>query len=501
PIIGRDGLRPRLQQLRDQYTAADIHTVAVRGDRLALLWIRYSDDSGNLSELYQVVETTDDDQIRYGCRFDAEDFDAAYGELNRRYFEGEGAPFAVNRNTIIEFFAAMDRLDVEAARTVSTPDFNLTAPPSTLTPQKRDLDELFGWVAERAQQVAAVKNFGSMIRWITPDIAVACGDVTAVGFDGERYHWARPYVMEFRGGLLSAMHEFPDAAAALADATQRAAVTDGRLAVRNRVSAASESFSRAMAAHNLEAAINHFAEGWVMDDHRRLGGDPIRGKGQVRVALTRILKQYSHFESHALAVRGDRVELARSQWHDDAGNVSENLHVNEVDDDGLLISDARFDIDDFLGAYAEMERRYYSGEGAAFAALEPLATRYVIEVNRGNLDVVFGELSAPDLYVVNHSRSGFPDRSGAELRESLAELREMLSTMRYWFSAVHWVSPNLALNRMEREGIGRDGERYAWTRILLNRIRNGRIDAIWEFDPDDLSSAFACADEQLRALS
>jgi hypothetical protein len=76
----------------------------------------------------------------------------------------------------------------------------------------------------------------------------------------------------------------------------------------------------------------------------------------------------------------------------------------------------------------------------------------------------------------------------------------MLSATRWWSSAVHWVSPNLVLNRMEREGIGRDGERYVWTRILLNRIRDNRIEAIWTFDLDDLASAFSCAEEQLRTL-
>ncbi|MGV1005475.1 MAG: adenylate/guanylate cyclase domain-containing protein [Candidatus Nanopelagicales bacterium] len=500
PIIGRDGLRPRLQQLRDQYTAADIQTVAVRGDCLALLWIRYSDDSGNLSELYQVVETDDDSQIRYGCRFDAEDFDAAYRELEDRYFAGEGRPFVAQGTATDRFFEALDRLDVESARQQCTPDFTWFSPASSLTAPERSLDEFFDWVTERARQVSSVRNYGAVIRWITPDVILTLGNVTAVKHDGAKYTWSRPYVGEFRNGLMVSMREFTDEATALAYATERAAMTDDRLAVRNRVSAASESLTRAMAEHNLDSAVAHFAEGWVADEHRRLGGDPIRGKGQVRVALTRILKQYSHFESTALAVRGDRVELVRSQWHDDAGNVSEHLHVYEVDDAGLLIGESRFDIDDFLGAYAEMERRYYAGEGAAFAALEPLAIRYFVEVNRGNLDVVFGELSAPDLHVVNRSRSGFPDRSGPEVQESLAELHNMLSATRWWYSAVHWVSPNLVLNRMEREGIGRDGERYAWTRILLNRIRDNRIDAIWEFDPDDLSSAFACADEQLRAL-
>ena len=56
-----------------------------------------------------------------------------------------------------------------------------------------------------------------------------------------------------------------------------------------------------------------------------------------------------------------------SRWSDDAGNETTHLHVQEVDDDGLLVYEGRFDEDDFEGAYRELEHRYYAGEGAAFA--------------------------------------------------------------------------------------------------------------------------------------
>ena len=39
----------------------------------------------------------------------------------------------------------------------------------------------------------------------------------------------------------------------------------------------------------------------------------------------------------------------------------------EVDDDGRIAYEGRFDEDDFEDAYRELDRRYYAGEGAAFA--------------------------------------------------------------------------------------------------------------------------------------
>ena len=85
----------------------------------------------------------------------------------------------------------------------------------------------------------------------------------------------------------------------------------------------------------------------------------------MRAAIERIFEQYNHFEFRVLAVRGERLNLHWSRWSDDDGNETTTLYVNETDDDGRVFYHARFDEDDFEGAYRELERRYYAGEGAA----------------------------------------------------------------------------------------------------------------------------------------
>ncbi len=57
----------------------------------------------------------------------------------------------------------------------------------------------------------------------------------------------------------------------------------------------------------------------------------------------------------------------------------------------------RFDEDDFDSAYRELDRRYYAGDGAAFAEAGGLITDYMIAHNQGDLDRLFGELTAPDM--------------------------------------------------------------------------------------------------------
>ena len=101
-----------------------------------------------------------------------------------------------------------------------------------------------------------------------------------------------------------------------------------------------------------------------------------------------------------MAVRGERLALAWSRWSDDAGNETTYLHVFEIGDDGRIAYEGRFDEDDFEGAYRELDRRYYAGEGAAFAeAGDACRPNCVIALNRGDLDRVFGEFAAPDLRI------------------------------------------------------------------------------------------------------
>ena len=114
---------------------------------------------GTRRPIFHVFEIGDDGQITYAGRFDEDDFDGAYRELERRYYAGEGAAFAQNGRALVDFIEAMDALDTEAARRLSLPEFRWLAPPSTLTGEDRSVDDVFRWLEERAHQVSSVKNW------------------------------------------------------------------------------------------------------------------------------------------------------------------------------------------------------------------------------------------------------------------------------------------------------------------------------------------------------
>ncbi len=86
--------------------------------------------------------------------------------------------------------------------------------------------------------------------------------------------------------------------------------------------------------------------------------------------------------------------------------------------------EGRFDEDDFEGAYRELDRRYYAGEGAAFAEAGVGDDRID---HRPEPAVISTGCSASSLPPTCASRTDrarpFRDRSAAELRASFEELQ------------------------------------------------------------------------------
>ncbi len=340
-----------------------------------------------------------------------------------------------------------------------------------------------------------MRTWFSALCWLSPHCVVGCHERESIGLDGGRYEWTRIYVGEFRDGILTSVCDF-DAefeAQAFAYAEELMRTSGSRLAVTNEASQLGSKIVRLMQSGDLDAVASSYSDQIVYDDRRRLSGDPIVGLDGVRKAFERLREQYSRFEVHTLAVRGQRLQLAGYRWSDEAGNQSSGLAVIEIGDNGRIVGDCRFDEDDFEGAYGELERRYYAGEGAA-AARSGLGTAdLVAAMNRADFDTMFADYIWPDLRIENRSRSAFPDRSAAELRASFIELHKMVGSVRSWFSSIRWLSSDIFVGHLYREGVGHDGERFSWDRILVGVAREGRVAMLCEFDDQDEDAAFAYA--------
>jgi hypothetical protein len=335
------------------------------------------------------------------------------------------------------------------------------------------------------------------VRWLAPTLCVARHEREAVGRANERYAWTRILVAGYRDGRVTSLCTFDSDAepAAFAYAEERLRTATGQLAVSNRASEIAASTTGSMRVRDGLAASAAFSEGCQYDDRRKLSGESVVGTAGLLRALGSAFEQFTEFELHPVAVRGERLALSWSRWSDDAGNEAISYYVFELGDDARISYAGRFDEDDFEGAYQELERRHYVGEGVWCAESGSVLSEILIAMNRNEFDRMFAELVAPDFHVDNRVRTAFPKRSAEELRASFDDLGDMVSSVRTWLSAIRWPTSSRFVARMDREAVGPDGERYEWSRLVAGECRAGRLASLCEFELDDAEHAFAYAEQ------
>ncbi|ORB68822.1 nuclear transport factor 2 family protein [Mycolicibacterium tusciae] len=501
PIVGLGAIRQTLERISEQYTRFDFRVVAVRGEHSHLMWERRSDDDGNETTNLYVTETADDGRVRFHARFDEDDFESAYRELDRRFFSGEGAAFAEAGVTVIEWTLAVNRGDFDKMfDELTAGDFILENRSRSAFPN-RSAREYRATLEELAAMVVSTRAWTSVMFWVSPNWCVARCERDALGQPGEHYTWHFLIAFEFRDGRVQSMCEFEldDEDGAISYAQERIRASASRLRVSNRASEIAHFASQALQAHDVDALRVDPSDHFVYDDRRRISGDPIAGAADLHAATERILESYPHAEWRTMAVRGERLEMHWSRLWDGDGNEAITLNVMEFDDLGRIEYFGRFEEDDFEGAYRELERRYYAGEGSAFAEGADAATMAPILLNRNEFDRFITEFCTSDLHVENRSRSAIPDRSAMELIASFNDLQALTSSVQTWISVCRWMSSSVSVVRLEREAVGQDGEDYAWTRILVSEFRAGRFASLCEFEIEDEEAAFAYAEERIRA--
>ena len=493
PIVGIDQLREAARRNFAQYPHVEWRPLAVRGETLDLSWARWWDDAGNEATTLHLYQVGDDDLIEYHGRFDEDDFEGAYRELEKRYYEGEGAPFAQNGKGTCAWLEAMWRRDVEAARRVAWPHFRWLASPSALKPAARTVDEFFDWQNERAQQLSSIRVWAATMRWVAPDCNICLSEVRGAGADGEEYRWSRICVGYHRDGLALSVREFDveDEDAAFAYADSLVARRKSRLVVYNTAKRFADKVFDAMRAGDASAATEFRSKDLVYNDRRRFAGALIADKGHLGAATAIALAQYNHFENRTLAVRGERLWLGWSRWSDDTGNEATHLHVAELGEDGLSAYESFFDEDDFWSAYRELESRYYAGEAAAFATSGFATAGWVEAIGRRDIEAA-RRLSQPDFrWLAPPTALKACERSVDDMFEWMDERGRQVASQRHWVPVLHWLSPNCAVGLGEIEAVGTDGEEYSWSFIYVGECREGLLATAREFDDEEQAFAYA----------
>ena len=296
----------------------------------------------------------------------------------------------------------LDRLDVEAARRLAQPEFRWLAPPSALKVERavrRRILPLAGGARAASVVAAALES--------PPCVGCHRTACLSLGYCHEPSGWTARTTnghgstsCEFRDGLFASVREFE----------HRRRGRGVRLRRHSRRGAVQSAGGHEPGQRERRGVVARDAGPRRRRAHRQLRGSvrvrrsasterrPDRRPGREcgrRSSGSSSSTPVSR--AHALAVRGERLALAfeplvgRRRERDDR-----ILHVFEIGEDGRTIYDGRFDEDDFDGAYRELERRYYAGEGAAFAVKRPAITRS-IEAMIASTSRRHDRLVAPDV--------------------------------------------------------------------------------------------------------
>ena len=264
-----------------------------------------------------------------------------------------------------------------------------------------------------------------------------------------------------------------------------------RLARQNQASEIYDAACSALVDGFPDAAVAHFSDDFVYRDRRRMSGEPILGLGELRRAAAGLIATYRHGEWRTLAVRGDNLVLAWACRRDDAGNESACLDLVEVR--GTVVHHLRrFDPDAFEDAYRELE----TGTTRAKARRTRPAASRCWKSCRHSLNRASSRREGPS---TRGSRWFAPAASLKPLERTLEEMFEWLrqrgrqvSSQQHCVPAIQWCSPSCAVCRIEINAVGKDGERYTWSSVVVTQIRDGAIAWVREFDTE--ADAFTYAE-------
>jgi ketosteroid isomerase-like protein len=267
-----------------------------------------------------------------------------------------------------------------------------------------------------------------------------------------------------------------------------------------------ELVGRRWAARDWEGVLAILSPALRFDDRRRMMRLEIGYEDFVAQFRMLFDQPGSRWHEPLLATRGERLALTRTFFEAEVARgggplaFDDHLSVTEVDADGRWTATVTFDLDYADNAYAELDARYYAGEGATHPAHSAIMRAFTHAVVSRDWDPVLA-LCAPEFIEHDHRSLAVlgTTRGAAAWAQNFSTLVDLApdtvyrgdhfrSAARGFCSAGTWVG-------------SRDGGRYEIPLVAIleldDRDRLARADI---YDPDQFDEALARF-EALKALT
>ena len=364
--LGRESVIEDLQASVDVIgiTYTTVSVIATRGERLVLVRARLGDNDRPDEvqfDVLQLIGLGDEDRVATVITFDADDFDAAFAELDARYMAGEAAAHAHTWSVFMDNYAAFNRREI---------------PPTS--PGLVDIDhrplaaigsgDLMAYLHDFIVDLADVSIYIESVHRLTDRGAVVTHVGVGTSQDGFDAEWRVVYLATLDGDLINRgeIFEEADLDTALSRFDELAEL---KPRLENEATRIGARLADAYNRRDLDAYLSLASpDGLFIDRRQGLHSELEASLRQNLQAVLEVSPNSFEMTWEPIATRGSRLSLAHEVWRDHSQDnhpiAVELLTVMEVSDTGLLRIGVAFDPDDIDAAFAELEARYRDGEAA-----------------------------------------------------------------------------------------------------------------------------------------
>ncbi len=471
------------------FEGVDSTLLAIRGQRLALFRIRSSAhglEPGEISaDMIGVVEIDGDNRMIVHSIFDADDFDAAFAELEARYIAGEAATHARVWSLVTQGHAQFNRHEPPAM----TPDVVYVDHRRGVTIAGADLAASVraGW-----DLLPQVHAYVETVHRVTELGAVATQVVTATSQDGFDAEWQTITIFTFEGDRLSRYEVFDEteleAALARFDELSRRMPT-----LENAASRAEDRLFAHSAARDWVAAAQVLADDSYVDDRRRVVNVGFwNGRDAVLANMQALAEGLAQVELRVIATRGERLALVLIRSFSPDSQRGEffidMLGVVEINTERRISAHVFFDPDEIDAAFVELESRYLAGEAADHAHTWSLMVEAYATLNRHEIPTI-----SPDFVNIDHRR-GITFEPGNIVKYVQATW-EIAPDLKMYIETVHRLTNAGSVITHSGYGTSHEGFDAEWRETILYTFNDGLMNRCEMFDEEDLDAALARFEE------
>ena len=390
--------------------------VAVRGARLALARVVHRTPSGDESILLALIELDVDGLVARATAFDEDDVAAALTELDVRYLAGEGAQHARVLRVAKAFGDANERRDFDAMRGMLASDFVMSD--RTRLGYGEGDREYFDLASRSRADVAPADGVAvNRILCIEGDALLTLAEGHHITAEGSDYAWVSCIVFQIdaddriRRAEYFDEDDFDVAMPRLHELSVDPPVEPRTLQTENVTTRVMAQTVECATADRFDRLRELLADDFVRADHRSGVSAPVaNGPDEFVTAYAAWFEVgFAHISITPMAVRGERLALARMEWSSADERAVAFLGVYETNADGRLVRGEHYDEDDLAAALAELDAAVPRRRGSG----APRGPRGGPGVDRGEPD------AGPRCAASGHgARPGLCGPSAARLRHA-----------------------------------------------------------------------------------